>query len=127
MFDETMKRFEALIDDITRATPPANRALHELLLLASESMAEIKRLGVESDKAWADGDQMAWREYSGKAMQSLVMMTGTRLSDDKQQLVPAIEGMEPDVAVKSVAMLADRYAEAMTERDRLKRKGTSTS
>ena len=126
MFDEKVSKFAALIDDITRETPPANRRLHELLMLASESIKEVGRLNGEVDKAWADGDQMAWRYYSGKAMASLAMMAGIRLDEDKS-LVPAIDGLDGDVAIKSVAMLAERYADAMTERDRLKRKGKSST
>jgi hypothetical protein len=126
MFDEKVSRYAALIDDITRETPPANRRLHELLMLASESIKEVKRLNGEVEKAWADGDQMSWRYHSGKAMGSLVMMAGYRLDTDKS-LVPAIDGLDGDVAVKSVAMLAERYADAMTERDRLKRKGKSST
>ncbi len=127
MFDEKMSRFETLIDEITRATPPANRALHELLMLANESIKEIKRLGGEVDKAWADGDQMAWRYHSGKAMAALVLRVGYRL-DEEKALVPDLDGLpDGDVAIKSVAMLAERYADAMTERDRLKRKGQSST
>jgi hypothetical protein len=126
-FDEKVSAFEKLIDDITRATPPANRPLHELLMLATASLREIHRLHDEVDKAWADGDQMAWRHYSGKALGSLIMMAGYRLNENKE-LVPAIDGLpDGDVAVKSVAMLAEKYAEAMTERDRLKRKGKTTT
>jgi hypothetical protein len=126
MFDEKVSKFAALIDDITRETPPANRRLHELLMLASESIKEVGRLNGEVDKAWADGDQMAWRYYSGKAMASLAMMAGIRLDEDKS-LVPSIDGLDGDVAIKSIAMLAERYADAMTERDRLKRKGKSST
>lgn len=126
MFDEKVSKFAALIDDITRETPPANRRLHELLMLASESIKEVGRLNGEVDKAWADGDQMAWRYYSGKAMGSLAMMAGLRLDEDKS-LVPAVDGLDGDVAIKSIAMLAERYADAMTERDRLKRKGKSST
>lgn len=127
MFDEKVSKFAALIDDITRETPPANRRLHELLMLASESIKEVGRLNGEVDKAWADGDQMAWRYYSGKAMASLAMMAGIRLDEDKS-LVPSIPGLDDgDVAIKSIAMLAERYADAMTERDRLKRKGKSST
>jgi hypothetical protein len=125
MFDQKVSRFEALIDDITRETPPANRRLHELLMLASESIKEVRRLNGEVDKAWADGDQMAWRYYSGNSMSSIAMMAGIRLEEDKS-LVPAIDGLDGDVAIKSIAMLADRYADAMTERDRLKRKEKSS-
>jgi len=127
-FDQKVSRFETLIDDITRETSPANRPLHELLMLATASLKEIKRLNGEVDKAWADGDEMAWRYYAGKAMASLAMMAGVRLDKEKMLLVPSVDGLEDgDVAIKSIAMLAERYADAMTERDRLRRKGHSTT
>ena len=72
MFDEKVSGSRRS-STTSRARPrPRTVALHELLMLASESIKEVGRLNGEVDKAWADGDQMAWRYYSGKAMASLV-------------------------------------------------------
>jgi hypothetical protein len=122
MFAEKMSRYRTLIDEFTRQTTPTNRELHELLGMARESLKEIERLEAAAASAWADGDLMAWRDYMGKAMQSLVVMTGARV--DKDGLVPNVDGMEADVAVKCIAMLAETYADAALDRDRLKRRGT---
>jgi len=117
--DEKMNRMATLIDSITRATPPFHRETHELLMLAGESLAEIERLRAEVDGATADADHLAWRDNGSKALASIVTMLGIRV-DDKRQLLPRL--YNDDVAFDAAALLAERYADAMTKRDRLKRK-----
>jgi hypothetical protein len=121
---EKLNELRTLMDAVARKT--VDKPTHDMLALMKSALQEIDRLEGEVGKAWADGDQMAWREHASKAMASLVMMAGYRRDKDGT-LMPAIEGVDDaDVAVRSIAMLADKYGDAMVERDRLKRKGAST-
>ena len=128
---ESVKRLLTLIDDMTRKTAPIgtavlgsgtvdNRVLHELYKLTREACGEIDRLEGEVGKAWADGDLLAWRDLSGKAMQSLIMMAGYKIVDGKLQ--PGVEGMAPAAAKEALAQLAEEYADEMVKRDNKKRK-----
>jgi len=128
-----MTRLLALVDEMTRKTSPVgttvlgngnvdNRVLHELYKLSRDACTEIDRLQGEVAKAWADGDIVAWREHAGRAMQSLIVMTGARLDDSKTRLVPAMDGMEPKKAMTMMAQLAEEFGDALVERDNKKRK-----
>ena len=125
MFDEKMSRFEALIDEVARVTPPSNRQLHELLMLAGEAIVEIRRLGGEIDLAWADGDLMAWRRHASEALGSLIVKVSHSVdggAPEEKKMRPQVLGVDGDRAIQIMAELAERYGDAMTERDRLKRK-----
>jgi len=119
---EKMSRLKTLIDEYTRQTEPLNRVMHEFLGLSREACKEIERQEKEAEKAWADGDTMAWRDYAKHAMQSLIVTTGTKL-DDSGSIVPGFSSMEPDKAFECIAKAAKRYADAMVVLDRDKRKG----
>lgn len=119
---EKMSRLKTLIDEYTRQTNPLNREMHELLGLTREACKEIERQEQEAERAWADGDMMAWRDYAKHAMQSLIVTTGTKL-DDSGSIIPGFGGMEPDKAFECIAKAAEHYANAMVVLDRNKRKG----
>lgn len=120
-----LSRMRMLIDLVRRRTPPQDKEAHEIFTLALAAGDETERQEAEIDRAWADADQMAWREIAGKQLQSLVVMTGVK-ADGKGGFMSGAEGVKPEDAPAALAQLANVLALALLKIDRDMRKATAT-
>lgn len=119
MFDTVV--FRQKLDHLRRRLPPAEEAGHGFLNDAVLAIQEIELLRIENERAWADADQVAKRDFAARALQAIVMMVGIR--EEEGKLVPAFETKHTYAEkLAMVRTLASDYAQVMLEDDRKNRK-----